>query len=79
VTTRRFAVAADVLDDLGTALREARARHGLTQEEVAAATGLWSSQVSHVERLPEYGLGRRGLVALLTWLDELDVPPHETR
>jgi transcriptional regulator with XRE-family HTH domain len=69
VTTRRFAVAAAVLEDLGACVRAARSRHGLSQEDVADATGLHGSQVSHVERFPDYGLGRRGTVALLLWLD----------
>ena len=77
MTERRFRVAAATLEDLGAAVREARTLHGLSQEDVAAATGLWASQVSHVERFPDYGLGRRATISLLLWLNELDGPSHE--
>ena len=68
----RFRVAADALEDLGAALLAVRRSRGLSQEQVADATGLHSSQVSYLERLPDYGLGRRATIALLLWLDAPD-------
>jgi transcriptional regulator with XRE-family HTH domain len=70
----RFAVAADVLDDLGAHLYATRVALGLSQQDVADATGLHTSQVSYVERVADYGLGRRATVALLLWLDARDGP-----
>lgn len=70
--SRRFRDAAAVITDLGAYLSRTRHARNLTQEDVAAATGLWTSQVSYVERIPDYGLGRRATVALLLWLDEVN-------
>ena len=68
---RPFRDAANVLFDLGEHLREARRTLDLTQQDVADATGLWTSQVSYLERQPDYGLGRGATIALLLWLDEV--------
>jgi transcriptional regulator with XRE-family HTH domain len=71
-------VAAAVLENLDAAVLATRTTHGLSQQDVADATGLHTSQVSHVERFTDYGLGRRATIALLLWLDQVgadDVAP----
>jgi transcriptional regulator with XRE-family HTH domain len=61
------------LDTFGANLRAARARRGLTQEQLAHASGVTSGEISRMER----GVREPRITTLVRLADALDVPPAD--
>lgn len=71
MTDNRYAVAAGVLRTLGADVSRVRVERGMTQTDVALATGLAPTVVSYVERGYHSPSVDRAL-ALLNWLAHVD-------